>query len=53
MISLGVVIFGSLGGWIGMIMDHGNSFGGWTLIWSTVGGFVGIWVGYKVGKHYF
>jgi hypothetical protein len=52
MISLGMLIFGSLGGWLGTLMDHGNGFGGWAILLGTVGSFIGIWVGFKVGKYY-
>lgn len=53
MITLGVLIFSTLGAWLGTMMDHGNGFGGWALLMSTIGGFVGIWVGYKAGKYFF
>lgn len=52
MISLGLLIFSSLGAWLGQAMDHGNGFGGWTILWTAIGGLVGIWIGYKVGKNY-
>ena len=52
-ISIGVLVFSSLGGWVGQTMDHGNWLGGWSIILSGVGGIVGIWLGYKVGKNYF
>jgi hypothetical protein len=51
-ISLGVFIFGSLGGWLGTVMSGGNGFGGWAILLSVVGSFFGIWAGYKVGKYY-
>jgi hypothetical protein len=53
MISLGVLIFSSLGGWLGSLMDHGSGIGGWAILLTTVGGFFGIWVGYKAGKYFF
>ncbi len=49
-IYLGIAIGGSLGGWIGTVLDHGNGFGPWSLLLSTVGGFGGLYVGYKFGK---
>jgi len=52
-ISLGVLIFGSLGGWLGTVMSHGNGFGGWAILLTAVGSFFGIWVGYKIGQMYF
>lgn len=50
MISIGIVIFSSLGGWLGSLMDHGDIFGIWGLLLATLGSFVGIWAGYKAGK---
>jgi hypothetical protein len=52
MIFLGITIFGTLGGWIGALMDHGNWFGGYSIILSGIGSFVGIWVGYRIGTDY-
>lgn len=51
-ITLGVLIFSSLGGWLGTTMDHGNGFGGWAILLSAIGGFFGIWVGYKIGQNW-
>jgi len=53
MIGLGVTIFGTLGGWLGSMIDHTSGLGMWSLALSTIGGFVGIWVGYKAGKYFF
>lgn len=44
-LSIGSVI----GGWIGGLFDHGNWLGGWSILGGTVGAFLGIWVGYKLG----
>lgn len=51
-ISAGILIVGSLFGWIGQLMDHGNWLGGWSLLLGTIGSFAGIWVGYKVYKYF-
>ena len=51
-ISIGVLLFSSLGGWIGTIIGHGNGFGGWAILFTAAGSFVGIWAGYKVGQYY-
>jgi hypothetical protein len=51
MITLGIFIFSSLGGWLGSLMG-GGAFGTWSLILSVVGSFFGIWAGYWVGKNY-
>lgn len=52
MISLGLLIFGSLGGWLGSMLDHTSGIGMWSLALSTIGSLFGIWVGYKVAKNY-
>ncbi len=51
MIFLGITIFGTLGGWLGGMMDHGNMFGVWGIFWGTVGSFFGIWAGYKAAQN--
>jgi hypothetical protein len=50
MILIGITVFGTLGGWLGAAMDHGNWFGGWSIILGAVCSFVGIWAGYKAGQ---
>jgi hypothetical protein len=52
MIFLGVTIFGTIGGWVGALMDHGNWFGAYSIILYGLGSFVGIWVGYRIGRDY-
>ncbi len=51
MITIGVFIGGSLGGWLGAAMDHGNWFGAASILLSAVGSFAGIWAGYKAGQN--
>jgi hypothetical protein len=52
MIFIGITIGGTLGGWLGAaLFDHGNWLGGWSLLLSTVGSFVGIWGGFKAGQN--
>lgn len=51
-IFIGVTVVGTIGGWLGAAMDHGNWFGAWSILLSTIGSFVGIWAGYKVYKNY-
>ena len=48
----GLTVGSLLGGWLGGLFDHGNFLGGWSLLFGTIGSFVGIWVGYKIGKYY-
>jgi uncharacterized membrane protein YeaQ/YmgE (transglycosylase-associated protein family) len=51
MIMIGVTIFGTIGGWLGASMDHGNWFGAPSILLGAVGSFVGIWAGYKAGQN--
>jgi uncharacterized membrane protein YeaQ/YmgE (transglycosylase-associated protein family) len=51
MIWIGITVGGLLGGWLGAVMDHGNSFGLLSLFLGTVGSFVGLWTGYKLGRN--
>lgn len=51
MIFLGVLIGSTIGGWAGGALDHGNWFGGWSLLLGTLGGLVGVWLGYKAGSN--
>jgi membrane protein DedA with SNARE-associated domain len=51
-IFFSTLILSTIGGWIGQIMDHGNWLGGWSILLSTIGAFIGIWVGYKGGKYF-
>ena len=52
LIWIGIFIGGSLGGWLGSLADHGDFFGGWSILGSTIGSLVGIWAAYKIGKNY-
>lgn len=51
MIGIGIFLGGSLGGWLGSTMDHGNMLGVWGIAVSTIGSFAGVWAGYKVGQN--
>jgi uncharacterized membrane protein YeaQ/YmgE (transglycosylase-associated protein family) len=46
------MIGGTLGGWIGALMTHGNWFSLTSLLLSGVGSLIGIWIGYKIAKYY-
>ncbi len=52
MIFLGITIGGSIGGWLGAAMSHGNWFSAASILLSTVGSFAGIWGGYKAGQYF-
>ena len=52
MILIGVTIGGMIGGWLGAaLFDHGNWLGGWSILLSGAGSFVGIWAGYKAAQN--
>ena len=48
-IWLGIIVGSSIGGAVPMIWGDGV-FSGWSLALSTLGAFVGIFVGYKLGQ---
>jgi hypothetical protein len=52
LIFVGLTIGGLLGGWVGSMLDGGNALGGWSILLSTIGSFVGIWVGVKAGRNW-
>jgi ABC-type multidrug transport system permease subunit len=51
MIFVGITIFGSLGAWLGSMMDGGNMFGLWGILISSLGSLFGIWAGYKAAQN--
>lgn len=56
MIFLGVTVGATIGGGFGNLLDHQSFFsltnlGGWTILLSTIGSFVGIWAGFKAGQN--
>jgi hypothetical protein len=52
MIFVGITVFGTIGAWLGAAMlDHGNYLGGWSILFSALGSFFGIWAGYKAGQY--
>ena len=53
MIWIGIAVGGTIGGLIGAMLDNGNWFGAWSIIFSGIGSIAGLWLGYKVGKSYF
>lgn len=52
MIFLGIAIVGTIGGWLGAALDHGNWFGAWSLLLGTVGSLAGVWIGFKLGQNF-
>lgn len=49
MIFIGIFVCGSIGSWLGSLLDNGNFFGVWGIVLGTIGSFAGIWVGFKAG----
>lgn len=49
-IYIGIFVGSSAFGYLGSLIDHGNFFGFWSIFLSTVGGLLGIWIGYKLGN---
>lgn len=52
MIFLGVTVVGTIGGWIGALMSHGNWLSAPSILLSTIGSFAGIWAGYKAAQYF-
>ena len=50
-IAIGIFLGGTIGGWLGALMSHGNWLSGWSIILSAVGSFAGIWAGYKASQY--
>ena len=51
-IGIGVTVGSLLGGWLGSLFDGGNMLGGWGILLGGVGGLLGIYVGYRIGRDY-
>jgi uncharacterized membrane protein YeaQ/YmgE (transglycosylase-associated protein family) len=51
MIMISITVFGTIGGWLGAAMDHGNWFGAASILLGAVGSFFGIWAGFKAGQY--
>lgn len=43
-----LTIGGITGGYLGSLIDHGGGFGVWSIVFSAIGGGIGIWVGFKL-----
>jgi uncharacterized membrane protein YeaQ/YmgE (transglycosylase-associated protein family) len=52
MIYIGITVGSTIGAWLGSLIDHDPILGPWSLLFGTIGSFVGIWVGYKIAKNY-
>jgi len=50
MITIGILVGGTVGGWLGAAMSGGNWMSGWSILLSGIGSIAGIWAGYKLAK---
>ena len=46
----GIFIGSIIGSWIGSVLDHGNFFGLWSILFGGVGAIAGVWAGFKLGN---
>ncbi|HSX33530.1 MAG TPA: glycine zipper 2TM domain-containing protein [Candidatus Saccharimonadales bacterium] len=51
LIWLGLTIGGTLGGWLGSLISSGNWFSWQSIVGTTLGSFLGIYAGYKLGQN--
>jgi uncharacterized protein (DUF486 family) len=51
-ITIGIFVGGTVFGWLGSLLDHGNWLGGWSILLSGAGSILGIWIGYKAAKNF-
>lgn len=52
MIFIGIAVGGTIGGWIGAAIAHGDWLSPASILLSGVGSLAGIWVGYKAGQYF-
>ena len=48
-IWIGLILGSTLGGAVPQLWGE-SMFSGWGVLFSMLGGFIGIWAGYKVGR---
>lgn len=51
MITIGITIFGTVGGWLGALLTNNNWFSALSIILGVFGSFFGVWAGYKAGQY--
>lgn len=51
LIYIGIAAGGTIGGYVGARIDNGNIFGLWSILFTTIGSFAGIWTGYTLGSN--
>lgn len=52
LIYLFLFIGSILGGYVPALWGGGDLFSGASILWSTLGGFLGIYIGYKLGQQW-
>lgn len=50
LISIGAAIGGIIGAYVPFLWGDTDFFSGWSILLATVGGIVGIWVGFKLAQ---
>ena len=50
LITIGAAIGGIIGAYIPFLWGDTDIFSGWSILLATVGGIVGIWVGFKLAQ---
>lgn len=50
MITVGATVGGIAGAYIPYLWGDNSFFDGWSILFSTLGGIAGIWLGYKVAQ---
>ncbi len=49
-VMIGMGVGSTLGALVPMLLGSSDLMGGWSILGGTVGGLLGIWLGYKIGK---
>lgn len=49
---IGITVGGTVGGWLGAAMSHGNWLSAWSILLGAVGSLLGIWAAYKINQNY-
>ena len=50
LITLGAGVGGIAGAYIPYLWRDDDFFSGWSILFSTIGGIIGIWLGYKLAQ---
>lgn len=50
LITIGAALGGIAGAYVPYLWGDTDFFSGWSILFATIGGLVGIWLGYKLAK---